>query len=95
MQGETRFKQRVLKDLEKIPECYCLKTQERSRRGVPDILLCLKGDFIAIELKVDGERPTKLQDVVLSRIREAGGLAFSTTPSQWAGHLDVLRSHKV
>ena len=89
-QGESKFKERVLKDLKKVPNLYVLKTQERSRRGVPDLLICHKGKFIAIELKVDGEKPTKLQDIKLKEIRLAGGLSFSTTPSQWESHLEML-----
>jgi hypothetical protein len=87
---ETRFKEKVLKDLALIPQTWVLKTQERSRRGVPDLLVCLKGKFVAIELKVDDE-PTMLQAHILKRIHAASGVAFSTTPEEWAAHYAMLK----
>jgi hypothetical protein len=90
-QPETKFKEKVLKDLGTIKNVWVLKTQERSRRGVPDLIICSSGRFIAIELKVDGEKPTALQDVVLKRIQSAHGVAFSTTPEQWAAHFEMLK----
>jgi hypothetical protein len=92
-QNETRFKKKVLKDLgdDYGDNAYVLKTQERGRRGVPDILSCIFGDFIAMELKDEGEKPTPLQEIKLGEIRRAGGMAFSTMPSQWDQHRELLR----
>lgn len=91
-QGETKFKRRVLKDLKALrPKAYVLKTQERSRRGVPDLFIIWKAHAIVIELKVDGEEPTPLQAVIMKRAHDAGGIVFSTTPSGWPGHLELLR----
>ena len=90
-QPETAFKQRVLKDLSKLETCWVLKTQERARRGIPDLLICLRGKFVAVELKVDGEVPTPLQDEILERIQGASGTAFYTTPSLWPQHFSMLR----
>lgn len=91
-QGETAFKKKVLKDLAGLPYTYALKTQERGRRGVPDLLICKSGKMVAIELKIDGEEPTPLQEFTLNKIRQAGGVAFSTTPKLWPGHLAILKS---
>jgi len=46
--------------------------------GVPDILLCIKGKFIAIELKrPDGTGVlSDIQQANIERIREAGGQAY-------------------
>lgn len=93
MQAETKFKEKVIKDLEALGGCWVLKTQERARRGVPDLVICLRGLFFAIELKVDGEKPTKLQQHVLGEIRNAQGFAFCTTPAQWAEHLTALKTN--
>jgi hypothetical protein len=90
-QGETKFKEKVIRDLARLPHCWWLKTQERARRGVPDLFICLNGKFVVIELKVDGEYPTPLQDEVLERIQSANGCAFYTTPTTWSGHLKMLR----
>lgn len=48
--------------------------------GIPDIIGCWKGRFIAIELKIPGEVPTQLQVITLEAIHKAGarcGVAYS------------------
>lgn len=82
-QSEGNFQKRVLRDLKKLGHCYFLKTQEKARKGVPDLIICLKGRFIAIELKREGEEPTELQEYVLDKILRAGGAAMPATPSTW------------
>lgn len=49
--------------------------------GVPDVLVCLCGHYIAIEMKGDTGRPSDLQLVHIDRIRQAGGYAFVLYPS--------------
>ncbi len=39
------------------------------------MLVCFKGRFVAMELKVPGKKPTKLQAKVLRDIDDAGGTA--------------------
>ena len=46
-----------------------------SSRGVPDLIICAKGRFIAVELKVGNNTPTPLQADYLDRISLAGGQA--------------------
>jgi Holliday junction resolvase len=46
-----------------------------SSRGVPDILMCIKGQFIAVELKVGDNTPTPLQSHYIERIINADGQA--------------------
>ena len=46
-----------------------------SSRGVPDLLLCIRGIFMAVELKIAPNEPTKLQEHYIEQIREAGGVA--------------------
>ena len=43
--------------------------------GVPDILVCHEGKFIAIECKANGNKPTALQTDNLNRISLGGGIA--------------------
>ena len=47
-----------------------------SSRGVPDILICANGKFIAVELKVGDNKPTPLQAEYVKRIGQAGGTAL-------------------
>lgn len=44
--------------------------------GVPDLLCCHKGKFIAIECKANGNKPTRLQVSHMEAIRHAGGVAL-------------------
>lgn len=43
--------------------------------GVPDLLLCVRGRFVAIELKAPRGVPTKLQVHQIGLIHKAGGVA--------------------
>lgn len=51
------------------------------QRGLPDIIGCVKGRFIAVELKAPGRegRVTKLQMHILNQIHNSGGLSFSSS----------------
>ena len=47
--------------------------------GVPDLLCCIDGQFIALEVKAEGGKTTALQDVQIERIHDAGGVAWVVT----------------
>lgn len=44
--------------------------------GLPDLIVCYKGKFIGIEVKVPGKNATPRQLFVHQQIRKAGGIAF-------------------
>lgn len=44
--------------------------------GIPDIIACVDGRFVAFEVKTESGRLSKLQEVTLGRIRDAGGRAY-------------------
>lgn len=44
-------------------------------RGVSDLIFCVHGLYVAIEVKTDTGKPTKLQEIFLEKIRDAGGIA--------------------
>lgn len=46
------------------------------RKGIPDILACYQGAFVAIEAKVKPDKPTPWQERELAAIRAAGGKAL-------------------
>lgn len=77
MTPERKVKNAVKKILDKYGAYYCYPaTHGYGASGVPDILACLKGHFIAIECKAKGNTTTALQDANLFRIRNTGGAAF-------------------
>lgn len=94
-QKETRFKEKVLKDLRKLPCSWFCKIQQRSIRGTPDILGTVCGFFVAIELKDKDARPDpsreKLQDHKLEEIAAAGGIAAKVTQDTWPEVFAQLR----
>lgn len=52
------------------------KDSRRERIGIPDLIICYKGEFVAVELKVKGAKLKKEQMMELARIRKAGGRTF-------------------
>lgn len=54
-----------------------------TKDGVPDILCCFEGFFLAIEVKAPKGRPSKLQLYHLRKIDEAGGFAFLLYPKDF------------
>jgi len=53
-----------------------VKTILLNKNGVPDIIACIRGKFIAIEVKRVGCKPTELQLYNKREIERAGGLAY-------------------
>ena len=88
---ETKFKEKVMADLKKLIGCWVLKTMERGRHGTPDLLICLGGKFVAIELKAAKGRATKLQLHTLDRINSSGGYAMVANPASWPSQFETLR----
>lgn len=51
-------------------------THGYGRSGVPDIVCCIRGRFVAIECKAGGNEPTALQKREIHNIRAAHGIAM-------------------
>lgn len=47
--------------------------------GIPDIIVCYKGKFIGLEVKLPGRKPTLLQKITLNKIQKAKGIAKVVT----------------
>jgi hypothetical protein len=93
MQPETKFKIKVMADLKKLPHILFVKTQQVAIRGTPDILACIKGRFVALELKrSQEERADPLQAHNLDMIEFAGGLAYVVNPTNWPAVYEAMTS---
>ena len=57
-----------------------------AKAGVSDILACIKGRFVAIEVKRPGKKPSALQEQFINAINNIGGYAF------WADNLDDVKT---
>lgn len=54
-----------------------------TRSGVPDILACVNGYFVAIEVKAENGVVAPLQLFNRDKIRESGGIAVILYPNQF------------
>jgi len=64
------------------------------RAGIPDIVGCVNGKFIAIECKAGKGTTTALQDRELERITAAGGYTFLVRETNVDGMKEALRCLK-
>jgi RecB family endonuclease NucS len=55
--------------------CWAVKAAVCNQRGVPDILCCYRGRFVALEVKTGKGRLSGPQRVQIMRIRRASGKA--------------------
>lgn len=89
---EANFKSKVKKDLRTIPNCWHVKVQQVVIRGTPDILACINGRFIGLELKKNKSAPVSaLQENTIQEIDRAGGYAKIVYPEIWPQIFNELR----
>ena len=50
---------------------------------MPDLLCCINGYFVGIEVKADNGRPSALQLWQIKCIRRGGGIGIVLYPIQW------------
>jgi len=74
---ERAVKDKVVAQLKALGAYYFYPvTGGYGASGVPDIVACLKGRFIGIECKANGNKPTALQQMNLDQITAQGGIAL-------------------
>ena len=74
---EKKVKQRVKKILDEMGIYHFSPYQAgMGRAGIPDIIGCYRGLFVAIECKAGKGKTTALQEREINAIRTAKGLAF-------------------
>ncbi len=68
----------ILRLLRKTPNCFCWKEHGGMycTAGIPDVIACADGRFVAFEVKTETGKLSRLQEVTLGRIRNAGGKAY-------------------
>lgn len=85
MAGEKNFENRVKKFLTE-QGCWVLKYWgggQFTKAGIPDLLVCCNGHFLAIELKATNGRPSPLQLHTIEEIKKAGGTALVLYPKDF------------
>ena len=69
-------------------------THGYGRSGVPDIVCCVSGKFLAIECKANGNKPTALQIREIEAIRRSDGCAVVVDETNWDMIPDLIRKLK-
>ena len=71
----------ILKYLKTVPNCFSWKEHGGmyGTAGIPDIICCYCGRFVAFEVKTETGKLTKLQEATIRKIKEAKGQAFKVT----------------
>lgn len=65
-----------------------------TKTGIPDILACINGYFVAIEVKAEHGRPSELQKHHVKKINESGGYAIILYPQDYIFFQDLINSLK-
>jgi Holliday junction resolvase len=77
MTPEAKVKKKVVDVLKKNGAYYFFPaTGGYGRSGVPDIVSCYRGVFIAIECKAGTNKPTPLQQAEMGKIKQAQGFVL-------------------
>ena len=77
MTPEAKVKAKVKRALANYPDAYTYMPVPGGFGAVSlDFLICFRGQFIAVETKAPGKKPTKLQEVTMAAMRRAGAKVF-------------------
>lgn len=92
---EGKVKDEVRRVLKALNIYYFMPaTGGYGRSGVPDIVGCVNGRFVAIECKAGLNQPTALQEREMENIKNAGGVAIVINEGSVRGLADLLRGLK-
>ena len=86
---ENKIQAKILKELKKAG-IYAHKNITTNKKGIPDIICCVHGKYLALEIKQPGGKPTELQLYNIKQIRESGGMA--QVVYSWNDVEEILRS---
>jgi hypothetical protein len=78
MGREANLQRAITDRLNQTSRCWWIKTHQagRGRRGIPDLLVCYRGTFLAIELKTDTGKLRPEQTLELHQAQAAGAIAI-------------------
>ena len=88
---ETVFLERIRPKLRQLANTWFVKIQQRTIRGTPDLIMCVNGQFVALEFKKSvKEQADMLQAHTIEMINLAGGIALVVSPENWEKVLEAL-----
>lgn len=92
---EKKVKDKVVAILKQEGAYYFFPaTHGFGRSGVPDVVACVNGYFLAIECKAGKNKPTALQIREIENIRHAGGVAVVVNETNWDMLPELVRKLK-
>jgi Holliday junction resolvase len=92
---EKRVKDKVVGILKDEGTYYFFPaTHGFGRSGVPDIVACVNGHFLAVECKAGKNKPTTLQVREIEHIRRCGGVAVVANEENWERVRELVRAMK-
>ncbi|WP_412761989.1 VRR-NUC domain-containing protein [Priestia megaterium] len=96
MAAEKNFENKIKKFLDQ-QGCWYVKyfANRMTKSGIPDILACVNGYFVGIEVKASNGKPSELQIYHRGKIREAGGISVIVYPEQFEefARLIIMLNH--
>lgn len=95
MAQEKNFEQKIKRFLDEEGAWYVKYFANRNTKsGIPDILACVNGYFVAIEVKAQNGHASALQIHHCTEIRIAGGFAFILYPSGFEEFKEFIKGLK-
>lgn len=77
MTSHAKLRKEITDWLKEIGAWYvCTNSQGYGRKGIPDILCCIRGKFVAIEVKIAPDKASPWQMRELHAVIEAGGISY-------------------
>lgn len=82
---EKQFENKIKDFLKSLPKTWFFKywAGPMSKAGIPDIIACVAGTFVGIEVKAPNGKPSELQKRNIRLIRECGGVAYILYPKDF------------
>lgn len=71
---EATLTKKVKEYLEVQPDVCFYKASDRYHKGISDIIACVRGRFVAIELKKDGGVASPHQLLYIKQVEKTGGI---------------------
>ncbi|APQ74425.1 VRR-NUC domain-containing protein [Clostridium botulinum] len=85
MAAEKKFENEIKEFLSELPKTWFYKNWSGpySKSGIPDIIACVRGIFVAIEVKAPNGRASELQKRNIRLIRESKGIGYILYPKDF------------
>lgn len=96
MAAEKNFENRLKKFLES-EGCWFVKffANAYTKSGIPDILCCCNGYFVAVEVKAPNGKPSELQKYNIQKINDSGGYGVILYPDQFDDFNHMIQALKI